>query len=72
LLQAVVTFADFVVKVLTSLGVLSFSGNIAVVDDRIVKMIFSLSPEAIDLPTFVYISMLIFSWILPFVYRGQE
>lgn len=70
--QALVTLIDVTVKVLACLDVLSLSNDIAVLDDRLVRIILTPSTEALGVPVLVYIGMVLLSWILPFVYNTQE
>jgi hypothetical protein len=69
--QAIATLVDLVGKALIFMDVISVSNDIAVIDDRIVRMMLSLSTEAVTIPTFVYIGMILLSWILPFTYHSE-
>jgi hypothetical protein len=70
-MQSFITLADLVAKVLIIFEV--FHGyESAVLDQRILKNIFLLSEESLDLSVFVYVGTLVLSWILPFTYNGKE
>jgi hypothetical protein len=44
----------------------------AVLDDRIIREIFFIKFEAVNISSLAYAGTLVISWILPFTYRKEE